>query len=71
MKTSNLPSHCPVAEVSEFQEPSETYYAVIEDSTLFGLQYPYPETYLWDLVDSVDDPFFQIEIHIYDNYHDQ
>jgi hypothetical protein len=71
MKTTDLPSLCPVAEVSEFQEPSDTYYAVIGDSTIFGLQYPYQETYLWDLVDAIDDPLFKIEIHIYDTYHDQ
>jgi hypothetical protein len=47
--------------------PSDTYFAVVEDSTLFGYQSPY----LWDLVDAIDDPLFKIEIHIYDTYYDQ
>jgi hypothetical protein len=71
MKITDIQSLCPVAEVSEYQEPSDTYYAVIEDSTLFGLQHPYQEPYLWDMFYAIDDPFFKIEIHIYDNYHDQ
>jgi hypothetical protein len=71
MKTSDLPSLCPVSEVSEFQEPSDTYNAVVGDYTLFGLQYAYQKPSLWDLVDAIDDPLFKIEIHIYDTYHDQ
>jgi hypothetical protein len=71
VKTTDLPSLCPVYEVSEFQEPSDTYNAVVGDSTLFGLQYAYQKPYLWDMIDVIDEPFFEIEIHIYDNYHAQ
>jgi hypothetical protein len=65
MKITDL-SHCPVAEVSEFQEPSATYLVVIA--------YSYPILVchqLWDMVDVIDEPFFEIEIHIYDTYHAQ
>jgi hypothetical protein len=67
MKTSDLPCIQNIDDGYLEDEPSDTYFAVVEDSTLFGYQKPY----LWDLVDAIDDPLFKIEIHIHDTYYDQ
>jgi hypothetical protein len=67
MKTSDLPDIQKIDDGYLEAEPSDTYFAVIEDSTHWVSREPY----LWDMVDAVDDPLFKICIHIYDNYHDQ
>jgi len=68
MKTSDLPKFEPAMSIDDgYLEAEPSDFAVIEDSTLCGFREPY----LWDMVDAIDESFFKIEIHVYDNYHDQ
>ena len=74
MKTSDLPKFEPAMSIDDDylvdeHELSDSYYAVIE-----GSRYPHRvevESYLWDMLDVIEDPLFELCLRIYNTYHDQ